>query len=100
MIERYYDSDGAPVMCIYCGCDDIEIDVKEYVQEHIAEYYENCNGCGKELGFWAYGHSHPGYRKGGIKLLQRSMGYRAFRSKTRFEGVNKKGVFQLLWEKW
>ena len=67
-IDRYYDKDGGPKRCIYCGSTTIYEETKEIVQNHVAEFRCECCSCQETIGYWAYGGYDPMYREMAFKV--------------------------------
>lgn len=51
----YYDEEGEPLRCIYCGAHRIGADVEgdDDAVPYRVDYY--CKHCGSYIAFWAYG---------------------------------------------
>ena len=50
--NKFYDWNYA----CSCGCNDFDEIVKDRIDYMVTEYQEVCTKCGREVGYWAYGH--------------------------------------------
>ncbi len=57
----YYDETGRPVRCVHCGCGEILRTTKDRIEGTVCEEEYWCRGCGKVVGYWAYGYFDPEY---------------------------------------
>ncbi|QYA57464.1 hypothetical protein SARAHDANIELLE_36 [Hafnia phage vB_HpaM_SarahDanielle] len=57
--HKYYDKDGTPKKCPFCGGKDIQFIATDYINHTISEGYERCNCCRKGIIDWAYGSYNP-----------------------------------------
>jgi hypothetical protein len=61
MINEFYDKDGNPKKCMYCGSSDIKSEIKEQINYTPCEISYTCKYCEKEIAYWAYGYFDPYY---------------------------------------
>lgn len=57
--HKYYEKDGTPKKCPYCGGTDIQFIATDYINHTISEGYERCNRCNGRIIDWAYGSYDP-----------------------------------------
>lgn len=58
-VEHCYMQSGEPIRCPHCGGTDLQGEVSEIANGHIAEESTRCTGCNKIIAFWAYGSYQP-----------------------------------------
>lgn len=60
---RYYNRQGQPVRCPICEGTDIFEASRDDIDGLVSEFACICGSCECEIGYWAYGHYDPSYRK-------------------------------------
>lgn len=63
-MNEYYKDDGTPLRCRHCLSDNLISVTKCEINGTICEFAVDCNHCGKNVGYWAYGYYDPSYLNG------------------------------------
>ncbi len=61
-MSKHYNSNGSPKSCPGCGGPRLEDESKAVDGGVVSEVQVNCGDCGREVGYFAYGHWGPHHK--------------------------------------